>query len=283
MRPFTEGIFLKYSEIEHVEKIDEIKHPILREVLKELGPKTPQIEITTLADIPSGTGLGSSGSFTTSLIKALFSHYRKSIHPKELAELASDIEINRLKEPIGKQDQYISAYGGITEFHFRKNGKVDAAPLKVSVDTVHDLEDNLLLFYTGQSRAASSILKDQVVRSQSGDRKMIENLHFIKELGLRSKGALLNGDTSLFGQLMDEHWQHKKNRTTGMSNDFINAAYEVARKNGAVGGKVVGAGGGGFLMLYADDREKLRHAMKNQKLQEVRFTFDFEGTKVILS
>lgn len=283
MRPFTEGIYLKYSEIEQVNRVIDVKHPIIREVLVELNLKTPQIEITTLADIPSGTGLGSSGSFTTALVKALYAHYRKNIHPEQLAEMACKIEIEKLGEPIGKQDQYIAAYGGITEFNFHKNGSVSSASLNLSVQTVHDLEDNLLLFFTGISRAAGSILKDQVDKSKANDTKMVENLHYTKELGLKSKAALLQGNTKVFGELMYEHWEHKKSRSSGMTSDFINSAYSQAMESGAVGGKLVGAGGGGFLMFYASDKEKLRAKMSELGLEEVRFQFDFEGTKVILS
>ena len=282
-RPFNQEIILKYSKIERTNTLEEINHPIIRESIRTLNLKTPQIEITTLADIPSGTGLGSSGSFTTALIKALYSHYRRSIHTKELAEKACEIEIDLLKEPIGKQDQYIAAYGGITEFVFRENGKVEVVPLDISVETTHDLEDNLLLFYTGLSRSASSILQDQVSRSLLGDKEMEDNLHFIKDLGQKSKVALLQNDTCYFAELMHEHWERKKIRSSGMSNSFINEAYEMARQNGALGGKIVGAGGGGFLMLYANDREKLRTSMGKLGLEEVRFNFDFEGTKVILS
>ena len=282
MRPFTEGIYLKYSEIEHSKEIEGVKHPIIREVLRELNLKTPQIEITTLADIPSGTGLGSSGSFTTALIKALFAHYKKNIHPLELAELACKIEIEKLLEPVGKQDQYIAAYGGISEFTFHKDGKVTSAPLNLRMETIHDLEDNLLLFFTGISRSAGSILNDQVVKSKEKNSKMLENIHFTKELGLRSKEALLAADTYKFGELMHEHWEHKKSRSSGMSNDFIDDAYNLGIKSGAVGGKLVGAGGGGFLMFYANDKERLRNNMSKFGLEEVRFKFDFEGTKVIL-
>jgi D-glycero-alpha-D-manno-heptose-7-phosphate kinase len=283
MRPFTQGIYLKYSEIEHVISVGQVKHPIIRETLKELNLSTPQVEITTLADIPSGTGLGSSGSFTTALIKALYAHYRRNIHPRELAELACDIEINRLREPIGKQDQYIAAFGGITEFTFNTDGSVLANPLKLAVQTIHDLEDNLLLFFTGISRSAGFILKDQVEKSKSNNRAMIENLHFTKNLGIRSKDALIKGDTSQFGNLMHEHWEHKKSRSSGMTSKFIDEAYEKAIRSGAIGGKLVGAGGGGFLMFYVNDKEKLRFEMNKLGLEEVRFQFDFEGTKVILS
>ena len=283
MRPFTQGIYLKYSEIEQVKNVNDIKHPIMREVLSELNLSTPQIEITTLADIPSGTGLGSSGSFTTALIKGLYAHYRKNIHPQQLADLACRIEIEKLGEPIGKQDQYIAAYGGITEFVFHKDGSVTSAPLNLSMSTMHDLEDNLLLFFTGISRSASSILKDQVDKSNEKDSAMIDNLHFTKDLGLRSKAALLNSDANSFGELMHEHWEHKKSRSDGMTSEFIDNAYSQALKSGAVGGKLVGAGGGGFLMFYANDKEKLRSKMSEIGLEEVRFKFDFEGTKVILS
>jgi D-glycero-alpha-D-manno-heptose-7-phosphate kinase len=283
MRPFTPGIFLKYSQLEHVETVPEVHHPIIREAIQLLGFKTPQIEITTLADIPAGTGLGSSGSFTTALLKALYAHRMRLIHPQELAELACHIEIERLEEPIGKQDQYIAAFGGITCFQFHKDGRVTAAPLQISVDTMFDLEDNLLLFFTGFSRSAGSILKDQQTKTQQHNEDMLRNLHFVKELGYRSQKALVDGKPQMFGELMHEHWEHKKRRSSGMSNAKIDEWYELGRKSGAIGGKVVGAGGGGFLLFYASDRNKLRHAMSRAGLEEVRFHFDFEGTKVLLT
>jgi len=283
MRPFTRGVFLKYSNLEHVEQIPEIKHPIIREVLTMEGLEVPQVEITTLADIPSGTGLGSSGSFTTALIKAVYAHRRKLILPQDLAELACHVEIDRLQEPIGKQDQYIAAYGGLTCFTFHKDNRVTAKPLKISQETLHDLEDHLLLFFTGFSRSAGGILKDQKVRTQKNDNEMLKNLHYVKELGLRSQEALEKGDGEGFGKIMHEHWEHKKKRSGGMSNPKIDEWYELGMKNGAVGGKLVGAGGGGFLMFYAEDRQRLRLAMARSGLEEVRFRFDFEGTKIVLN
>jgi D-glycero-alpha-D-manno-heptose-7-phosphate kinase len=282
-RPFSPGINLKYSKIETISNVVDIEHPIIREVLRSFNLKTPQIEISSFADIPSGTGLGSSGSFGTALIKALFLHYRGSIHPQQLAELACEIEIEKLGEPIGKQDQYIAAYGGITEFVFHQDGTVKASPLNLNVQTTHDLEDNLLLFFTGTSRSASKILQDQESKSKVQDPAMISNLHYIKQLGIKSKTALLNGDTEKFGELMHEHWEYKKSRSEGISNEFIDKAYSTALKSGALGGKLVGAGGGGFLMFYANDREKLRDSMSKIGLEEIRFQFDFEGTKVVLS
>ncbi|QKJ03475.1 galactokinase [Yersinia mollaretii] len=283
MRPFTEGIYLKYSQLEHIKNITEVKHPIIKEALQILEFRTPQIEITTLADIPAGTGLGSSGSFTTALLKALYTHRKRHLHQEELAELACHIEIDRLGEPIGKQDQYIAAVGGVTCFTFHKDDRVTASPLGISMDTMFSLEDNLLLFFTGFSRSASGILKDQNVKSQQNDVEMLNNLHYVKELGYRSQDALVQGRLELFGELMHEHWEHKKRRSGGMSNPQINEWYELGMKNGAVGGKLVGAGGGGFLMFMAHDRSKLRDAMAVAGLEEVRFKFDFEGTKVVMS
>jgi D-glycero-alpha-D-manno-heptose-7-phosphate kinase len=283
MRPFSPGIYLKYSQLEHVEAIEDVQHPIIREALQMLDFKTPQIEITTLADIPAGTGLGSSGSFTTALLKALYAHRRHLLHPSELAELACHIEIDRLGEPVGKQDQYMAAYGGITCFNFNRDDSVTAEPLKVGMDTLFDLEDNLLLFFTGFSRSAGSILQDQKVKTIQNNEGMLKNLHYVKELGQRSKQSLLNAKPEIFGELMHEHWEHKKRRSGGMSNPQIDQWYELAIKNGAVGGKLVGAGGGGFLMFYASDRNKLRRTMAHAGLEEVRFRFDFEGTKIVLS
>ena len=281
-RPFTPGIFLKYSRIENPVTIENIQHPIIRESLSLFNGIT-QIEIMSVADIPAGTGLGSSGSFTTALLKGLYAHHREQIHPRELAELACDIEINKLGEPIGKQDQYIAAVGGITCFTFCKDDSVKVEPLNISTNTLYDLEDNLLLFFTGFSRSASSILKDQKDKSQSHNQDMLANLNYVKEMGYRSKELLEEGKTADFGQLMHEHWEHKKRRSGGMSNPKIDEWYELGLKNGAVGGKLVGAGGGGFLLFYAEDRNKLKHAMHHAGLEEVRFRFDFEGTKTVLS
>lgn len=283
LRPFTPGIYLKYSKIEQVDQVDDVQHPIIREVLKEMKLDSPQIEITTLTDIPAGTGLGSSGSFTTALLKGLFTHYRREIHPKELAELACKIELEKLGEPIGKQDQYIAAFGGITSFTFNKDGTVVSDNLKISTETLHNLEDNLLLFFTGISRSASHILMDQDKRSKAKDGEITQNLHYIRDLGFRSRDCLLNGDMELFAQLMNEHWDHKRLRSSGMSSEYIDDIYTLALQNGAIGGKLVGAGGGGFLMFYANNKNKLREAMSKFNLEEVRFSFDYEGTKIILS
>ena len=280
-RRFVDGFLLKYSRLEEAATIDAIKHPIIREALKLVDIREHNLEITSMADIPAGTGLGSSGSFTTALLKALHALKKNLVHPAELAEQACCIELEKLGKPIGKQDQYISAYGGITSFHFRPDGRVEAAPLKVSEETLFNLEDNLLLFFTGYARNASAILKEQDDKSKQADAAMTDNLHFIKDLGQQSQKALEAGNLEEFARLMDVHWQRKKERSKAMSNHDINAWYDGAMANGALGGKVIGAGGGGFLMFYAGDKLKLRHAMREKGLSEVRFRFDFEGTRVL--
>jgi D-glycero-alpha-D-manno-heptose-7-phosphate kinase len=281
-RTFVQELIIKYSKLEHVATIDEIEHPIVREALRFVGVDNPHIELTSMADIPAGTGLGSSGSFTTALLKALHAQKRNIIHPAELAAEACAIELDRLGEPIGKQDQYIAAIGGITAFTFHRDGRVEYRPLRLSEETLYNLEDNLLLFFTGYSRSASSILKDQDDRSKQNDPTILDNLHFTKELGIRSLEALEGGNLEEFARLMDLHWQHKKARSDGMSNDRINEWYDCAIRHGALGGKLIGAGGGGFLMFYASDKTRLRRAMREKGLHEVRFRFDFEGTKVVV-
>lgn len=278
---FVDELIVKYSKLERVKSISELEHPIIRESLTHVGISGSYLEITSMADIPAGTGLGSSGSFTTALLKALHTLKKNLIHPRELAEQACHIELELLREPIGKQDQYIAAYGGVTCFRFLPNNQVEAWPLKIDQETLYNLEDNLLLFFTGYSRSASNILKEQDVKSKEKNSEMIANLHFIKDLGLRSQDALETGKLDVFAELMNEHWEYKKKRSAKMSNDRIDDWYALARKNGALGGKMIGAGGGGFLMFYADDKAKLRHTMREAGLQEVRFRFDFMGTQIV--
>ena len=279
-KTFVNDLIVKYSNMERVQKVDDIKHPIIREAFRMLNIKCAYLEMSCLADIPAGTGLGSSGSFTTALLKALYIHNRNLIHPEELARQACTIEIEKLGEPIGKQDQYIAAYGGLTVFEFTKKS-VKAYPLKIDKEILYDLEDNLLLFFTGYTRQASHILQEQHRKSKANDKAMLDNLHFVKELGLKSKKALEKGDLTKFGELMNAHWEYKKKRSGAMTNAKIDYWYDLALKNGAVGGKLVGAGGGGFLMFYAANGVKFRRAMTREGLEEIRFRFDFEGSKVI--
>jgi D-glycero-alpha-D-manno-heptose-7-phosphate kinase len=278
---FAQELIIKYSRMEHVKSVDEVQHDIVREALKLTVDGAPHLEITSLADIPAGTGLGSSGSFTTALLKALHALNKHLIHPQELAEQACHIEINVLGKPIGKQDQYVAAYGGLTCLEFRPDGRVDAVPLKLDTDTLYNLEDNLLLFFTGYSRSASGILQEQDDRTRVDDPGMVGELHTVKEIGLKSKEALEDGDLWRFAELMNTHWDRKRKRTDLMSNNHIDEWYHLARRNGALGGKLIGAGGGGFLMFYTEDKRRLRRAMHDAGLHEVRFRFDFEGTKLI--
>jgi D-glycero-alpha-D-manno-heptose-7-phosphate kinase len=280
-RRFVDGFLLKYSHLEEAATVEEIKHPIIREALKLAGVQERNLEITSMADIPAGTGLGSSGSFTTALLKAFHAHKKNLVHPAELAEQACQIELEKLGEPIGKQDQYIAAYGGITCFKFLPDDRVEAWPLKISEETLYNLEDNLLLFFTGYSRSASTILKEQDDKSKQADKAMVENLHLVKKLGQESQAALESDNLPEFARLMDVHWQRKKERSQIMSNEDINAWYDCAMANGALGGKLIGAGSGGFLMFYTQDKARLRHAMREKGLKEVRFRFDFEGTKIL--
>src|SRR6266513_1458491 len=223
---FEQQIFIRYSRLERVQSIEEIQHPIVREALGLMKICQPYLQITSIADIPAGTGLGSSGSFTIALLKALHTLKKNIVTPAQLAEQACDIELNKLGEPIGKQDQYIAAYGGITCFKFMPDGRVDAWPLKVSEETLFNLEDNLLLFFTGYSRSASSILKEQDDKSRQADEEMTQNLHFTKEIAFSTKLALEKGDVSEFARLMNVHWQHKKRRNTGITNREIDELYD---------------------------------------------------------
>ena len=280
---FVDDLIIKYSKLERVPVAESIEHPIFREALKLLEISETNLEISSMADIPAGTGLGSSGSFTTALMKALHTYRKNLVHPGELAEQACHIEIDLLKESVGKQDQYISAFGGLTCFQFLPNDHVEVWPLKVDTETLYNLEDNLLLFFTGYSRSASSILKDQDERSKNFDKDMIDNLHFVKDLGWKSKEALEAGDLPRFADLMNVHWEWKRQRSAGITNDNVDEWYRMAKENGAIGGKLIGAGGGGFIMFYTEDKARLRHAMNQAGLKEVRFQFDFEGTKTIIS
>ena len=279
-RTFTNDYFLKYSDLERVTCRDDIRHPIFREVLRELNINPP-IEIVSMADIPAGTGLGSSGSFTVGLIRALYAHLRQHISAGDLAEMACDIEINKLGEPVGKQDQYIAAFGGVQCLNFRKDGSVDVEPLAISLPTLHDLELHLVLFFTGYSRSASGILKDQTDKSVAGDAEMRRNLDETRDLGLQIKSVLESNAPEDFGILMNEHWQRKRRRSKGMSNQTIDELYQLGMDNGAVGGKLVGAGAGGFLMFYANDVARLRSAFRERGLEEVVFRFDQDGSTIL--
>jgi D-glycero-alpha-D-manno-heptose-7-phosphate kinase len=253
----------------------------MREVLTahDIGPS---VEIVSTADIPAGTGLGSSGAFTVGLLKAVHAVERNHVSAADLAREACEVEIDRLGRTVGKQDQYIAAFGGITRFDFRPDGSVDVRPARLSPDTVHDLEQHLLMFFTGYSRAADEVLAEQVTRSKAGEQEITDNLHFVKDLGERSMKALEDDDPHAFADLMHEHWEVKKRRSASMSNPRIDHLYDLARNEGARGGKLVGAGSGGFLMFYAEDTRRLRAAMREEGLAELRFGVDLAGSTVLV-
>jgi D-glycero-alpha-D-manno-heptose-7-phosphate kinase len=280
-RTFTDDYFLKYSALERVNAVDEIQHPIIQNAL-QLHPVGPGLEIVSVADIPAGTGLGSSGSFTVGLLRALHGFKREPVTHGDLAEEAAHIEIDLLQEPAGKQDQYIASFGGLTCFEFREDGAVHVSPLSISTATMHDLDEHLLMFFTGYSRSASKLLADQRQRTESDDAEMIANLDRIKDIGHETCRALEAGDTARFAELMHEHWLHKKERSPGVSNEELNRWYDLAIENGALGGKLVGAGGGGFLLFYTRDQTRLRPAMSAEGLAEVRFSFDHDGSTLIV-
>lgn len=280
-RRFNSGFLLKYSRIEQVTAVDEIVHPIIREALRVMDTRETDLEITSVADVPAGTGLGSSSSFTTALLRGLHIHQRRYIDTQQLAELACHVEIDRVHEPIGKQDQYIAAFGGLTAFTFNADDTVNVESLPISEDTLADLSDNMLLFFTGSTRDASQILREQDVRSTAADPRMSANLHKVKTLGYRTRDVFLSGRLDEWGEIMLEHWTAKKQRSSAMSNPQIDEWYDLALRNGAIGGKLVGAGGGGFFLFYAHDPRRLRHAMLKAGLRELHVQLDVEGTKVL--
>lgn len=278
----SEEYMIKYSQLERVKSIIDIKHPIIRAAFHTLNIQ-PNIEICSIADIPAGTGLGSSGAFTTALLKTLHTYQKNTlISPHELAEQACDVEMQDLASPVGKQDQYIAAYGGVTCFDIKPDGHVRVTPARLKPQTLHTLEDNLAIFFTGYSRSANILLKEQDDKSKISDSSMIDNLHFIKALGFKIRDALESGNLHQFGLLMHEHWEHKRLRSKGMSNSRIDELYNLAIESGALGGKLIGAGGGGFLMFYTENKRQLREAMLKAGVEELRFKFDFEGSKLLM-
>ena len=281
---FRHRITLKYSKIEDVQTVDEIEHPVIREALKLLNI-SGSVDIDSVSDIPAGTGLGSSGSFTTALLQAMHLFKRETITKRDLAEEAFHIEHNILKQHCGRQDQYIAAIGGLTCFGFSKGIGLSKGiswwPLAVSRETLANLEEGLLLFFTGYSRSATGILSEQDARLQQRDKKITFNLDQIKQLGIDTGHALEHSNFDEFADLMRQHWKYKRQRSAGTTNDEIDRLYNLGLDNGALSGKLVGAGGGGFLLFYTEDRKRLRSAMLAEHLREVRIKFDFEGTSIV--
>lgn len=267
---------MKYSELEEVDEVCQIRHPILRESLQRHWCGAP-LEIASVADVPAGTGMGSSGAYTVCLLKGLVRARHSSISPADLAEAACEIEMDVLGEPVGKQDPYVAAHGGICAYTFHPDGRVEVEPLELELDVLRRLRDQLLLFYTGEARSASRMLADQDARSKAGEGLMIENLHRTKELGRRIHRLLEQGELEGYAELMHEHWIHKRERSPGMTSERVDGLYADARRSGAIGGKLVGAGGGGFLLVYSRRPEDTRQAMAAANAPELAFDFEFGG------
>ena len=280
--PITDDIVrVQYSKLEIVNRVDEIKHSLAREALHFFGIEKG-IEIVSIADIPAGTGLGSSSCYLIGLLNALHCLTDSPVGRHDLAEEACHIELERLKKPIGKQDQYMAAFGGLTTLDISRDGQVSVSRMAVEVDLLETLENNILLFYTGNARDAESILLKQDSATKKKDKAVVGSLHEIKDIGIEISSALVHGNLRRFGELLDVHWQTKKRLSDGISNRQIDDWYELAKRNGAVGGKISGAGGGGFLMLYCEENKpRLRDALRKAGLRELSFRFEYEGSKVM--
>jgi D-glycero-alpha-D-manno-heptose-7-phosphate kinase len=281
---FYDSIRLSYSETEICDDVDDIKHRIFREGLRLAGI-TGKIELHSTADVPANSGLGSSSSFTTALLNALHAYKGEAVSKRQLAEEACHVEIEMLGEPIGKQDQYIATFGGITCLTFDRNGEVLVEPLRLSEDTLEMLESNLLFFFTGKERSASEILREQDNKSRKNDPQMDQYLHEIKDIGFKTRQYLEQGDVNMLGELLHVHWESKKKRSTKMSDPFIDECYEEARKRGASGGKLIGAGGGGFFMFYCENgsRHDLTESLQKMGLRREKFHIDWDGARIMLN
>jgi D-glycero-alpha-D-manno-heptose-7-phosphate kinase len=279
---FDPGIRVSYSKTEIVEKHESIEHPIVREAMRLLGP-FDHLELLSIADLPARTGLGSSGAFAVALLHVLHIWRGDHIPPNVLAEEACHIAIDLLQEHSGKQDEYSSAFGGINSYSVTMDGKVNVQPVRISRSTVSDFESEILLFYTGVTREARQILESQDSASKRGDKDTIAGLHRLKQIGIDSKNALEEGDLLEFGRLLHEHWETKKQMAPNVSTPEFDAIYELALKNGATGGKIMGAGGGGFFMFHCNaNRAKLTEVLESRGLRRMNYRLEYEGSKTVI-
>ena len=283
-RPIVDDLIrIKYSKSETVEKRDQVQHEIARAAMEMTGVENA-LEIISMADVPAGTGLGSSSCYAVGLLNAIYTMKREHIPLQYLAEEACRLEIDLLKKPIGKQDQYMAAFGGLTVLDIEKNGRVSIRPAKVSQEAIDDLNKNLLMFYTSTQRDANHILAEQSKGAGSDRKDVVENMHYIKEIGYKILAAVESGNITDVGLLFHKHWEHKKKISNKMSNPRFDEIYMVAKQNGALGGKISGAGGGGFFVFYVENNySRFRQVMKTLGLREMRYRFDFEGTKVLVN
>jgi D-glycero-alpha-D-manno-heptose-7-phosphate kinase len=282
--PADRLIRIKYSRSEEVSTVGEVQHDLVRPALEVLGPREG-VEIVSLADVPAGTGLGSSGAYLVALITALHELKRERVPAQSLAELAFHIEHELAGHPVGKQDQYIAAFGGLTCFEIERDGRVHVSPLNASVATIDELQSRLLLFFTSFSRSANTILSEQRAATERADSEVVASLHRTKEIGRDILAALERGDVDEVGRLMHEHWENKKRRSPRISHDSVDRWYDCARDAGATGGKLIGAGGGGFLMLYCPSAAKtgVHEALAAEGLRAMPYRFDFDGAKVLVN
>jgi len=282
-RPSADDLIrVKYSEYEQVASVSEIQHDLVRPSL-ELLKISEGIEVTSMADVPAGTGLGSSGSYLVALLTSLHEFNQNPISQKELAEQAVHIEMDLAGHPVGKHDHYLAAFGGLTCLEINKSGEVTVSPLKISDTNLHDLQESILLFFTGISRSSRAILQKQKQDTEGSDTSVLDSLHQTKDIGYQIKSALESGDLNQFGRLLDEHWKIKKRRSGAISNPDIDIWYKKAKSAGATGGKIIGAGGGGFLMFHcpAESKQAVRDALMIEGLREMPFEFDYQGTQML--
>ncbi len=277
---FSENLLLKYSKIEDVSDLNNIEHPLIRECLRMASVESG-LEISSMADIPAGTGLGSSGAFTVGLLKALTRYTNEIQTNHQIASKACEIEIDVLGEPVGKQDQYISALGGLTALEFKSDGTVDASPVRIDNNSREHLEENLLLFYTGIKRSASEELFALENGLSVENIEVSKNLDNAKKLGIETLNLLESANLDGFGRILTKQWQIKFDRSPSAIHKKLNEIIELGIKSGAVGGKLIGAGGGGFLMFYAENKTLLRSELKKLGLREISFKFDYLGTQII--
>jgi len=284
-RPAADSLLrVKYSRYEQVSSVDEIQHDLVRPALKTLSIDG-SLEIVSMADVPDGTGLGSSGSYLVALLTALYELKREKVPTQALAELAVHIEMDLAGHPVGKHDHYLASFGGITCLEIEPDGKVTVSPLRISATDCEELRGNTLLFFTGLQRSSREILQAQKDDMRRADPIVVDSLHRTRDLGYRIKEVLEQGNLDKFGHMLDEHWQNKKRRSDKISDPQIDRWYALAREHGVLGGKLIGAGGGGFLMLYCPRAAKgaVRQVLAAEGLREMPFDFDFEGAKVLVN
>jgi D-glycero-alpha-D-manno-heptose-7-phosphate kinase len=282
-RPVVDDLIrVKYTKSETVERLDDLEHELAREALRMMGIEKG-IEISSVADVPAGTGLGSSSCYTVGVLNALHALKKEQVPLKTVAEEDFKLEAEILNKPIGKQDPYMAAFGGLTVLDIQPDGSVAVRKANVSHEVADELNRNMLLFYTNVSRSADTILKEQGNAVREEKREVIDSMHYIKELGYKILEAVESGKITDVGRHFHAHWQHKKKISDKMSNERFDKIYEIAIENGALGGKISGAGGGGFFTFYVEDNhKKFREAMKQMGLREMRYRFDLEGSKVLV-